>query len=273
MSYKLICLDMDGTLLNNKKEVTDRNKEAIIRAHDKGVKIAISTGRLFASAKYYAELLGIKAPVIAANGAYIREKDKDEVIYKSSISLEDCKEILSIVEKYDFTFYYNTFNTVISKKPFPKGYTYLQMNEDLPEEMKIQLQVNDNLKEEFKKRDGEILKCICIGDNREDLHRAKEEIVKLGKFEVVSSLSDNFEVMNAGTSKGRAVEVLANFYGLKREEIICMGDGENDLSMIEYAGLGIAMGNAPQYVKEAADYITDTNENHGVAKAIERFVL
>lgn len=273
MSYKLICLDMDGTLLNDNKEVTDRNKEAIKKAHDKGIKIAITTGRLFISAKYYATLLEIEAPVIAANGAYIREKDRDEVIYKSPISVEDCKSILSIVEKYNFNFYYNTFNSVITKKPFPKGNTYLQMNQSLPEEMKIQLKVIENLTGEFEKRDGEILKCICIGNNREELLTAKKEIIKLGRFEVASSLSDNFEIMNAGTSKGRAVEVLANFYGLKKEEVICIGDGENDLSMIEYAGLGIAMGNAPQYVKEAADYVTDTNENHGVAKAIERFVL
>jgi Cof subfamily protein (haloacid dehalogenase superfamily) len=264
---------MDGTLLNNDKKVTERSKIAIKKAHDKGIKVAISTGRLFASAKYYAELLEIKAPVIAANGAYIREKDRDEVIYQSAISLEGCKEILSIVEKYDFNFFYNTFNAVISTRPFQKGNTYLEMNRYLPEEMKIQLHVNENLREEFEKIDEKILKCICIGNNRDDLLKAKEEIIKTGKFEVASSLSDNFEIMSKGTSKGNAVKVLADFYGLKKEDVICIGDGENDLSMIKYAGMGIAMGNATQYVKEVADYITDTNENDGVAKAIEKFML
>lgn len=273
MTYKLICLDMDGTLLNNKKELTERNKEAIKKAHNKGIRVAISTGRLFTSAKYYAGLLEIEAPVIAANGAYIREKDRDEIIYESVISIEDCKAILSIIEKYDFKFYYNTFNTIISKTPFPKGYTYLEMNQDLPEEMKIQLCVNENLRKVFEERDGEILKCICISNNTDSFSKARDEIRQLGKFEVVSSLSDNFEIMNKGISKGNAVEILANFYGLTRDEVICIGDGENDLSMIEYAGMGIAMGNGARCVKEAANYITDTNENDGVAKAIEKFAL
>lgn len=264
---------MDGTLLSDNKELSDRNKKAIKNAHDMGVKIAISTGRVFTSAKYYAHILGIKAPIIASNGAYIREKDREEVVYQSAISVEDCKSLLSILERYNFKFYYNTPNAIISKQPFPKNYTYLEMNQSLPEDMKIELVVNENLIEEFQKRDGEILKCICIGSNKEELHRAKEEISKLKNFEVVSSLSDNFEIMNAGVSKGKAVEILTNFYELKREEVICIGDGENDLSMIRYAGMGIAMGNAPDYVKEAADYTTDTNENHGVAKAIEKFVL
>src|SRR3712207_9057504 len=87
---------------------------------------------------------------------------------------------------------------------------------------------------------------------------------------VVSSLGDNFEIMNKGVSKGRGVQELAEFYGLTKDEVICIGDGENDLSMIEYAGLGIAMGNAPNFIKEKANYITDTNDNDGVAKAIEK---
>ena len=96
---------------------------------------------------------------------------------------------------------------------------------------------------------------------------------KYEDLEVVSSSPNNFEVMNKGTSKGRAVKVLADILNINREEIMCLGDSENDLSMIEFAGLGVAMGNAEEFLKEKADYITDTNENDGVAKAIEKFVL
>lgn len=273
MAYKLICLDMDGTLLNDRKEVSDRNKEAIKMAHDKGVKIAISTGRVFTSAKYYAHLLGIKAPIIASNGAYIREKDKNEVVYKAVLSEEECTKILRVLEKYEFSLYFNTFDTIISSKSFPEGYAYLEMNNKLPEDMKLNLHVNPNLEEEFKKNDREILKAICINEDLENLKKAREEVMKLDQLEVVSSLSDNFEIMKKGVSKGNAVKILSQFYGIGREEIICMGDGENDLSMIEYAGLGIAMGNASDYIKDKADYITDFNNKDGVAKAIEKFVL
>ena len=90
---------------------------------------------------------------------------------------------------------------------------------------------------------------------------------------MVSSWNNNFEIMNKGASKGHAVQVLANYYDIDKESIICIGDSENDLPMIKYAGLGIAMGNAPDYVKNQADYVTDTNSEHGVAKAIEKFIL
>lgn len=272
MTYKLICLDMDGTLLNSEKKISIRNKEAIKKANDKGVKIAIVTGRIFTSAKYYAHLLGIEAPVVSSNGAYIREKDRNKIIYASPISDKVCEKILDICKKYDFDFYFNTFDTIISPKPFPKGYTYLEMSNDLPKDMKANLYVSSDLEDEVKKRNGNIVKAICIGNNIESLNKAKNEIIALGDVEVASSLNDNFEIMNKGVSKGKAVEVLAKFYGLNRDEVICMGDGENDLSMIQYAGLGVGMGNAQQCVKKEADYITDTNDNDGVAKAIEKFI-
>jgi hydroxymethylpyrimidine pyrophosphatase-like HAD family hydrolase len=79
--------------------------------------------------------------------------------------------------------------------------------------------------------------------------------------------------MCKGVSKGRAVEILAAFYNIKREEIICIGDNENDISMIKYAGMGVAMGNSENFIKELANYVTDTNVNDGVAKAIEKLIL
>nr|WP_272508961.1 Cof-type HAD-IIB family hydrolase [Clostridium ganghwense] len=269
----MICLDMDGTLLNDDKIISERNKEAIKKAHDKGVKIAISTGRLFTSAKYYAEILGVEAPIIASNGAYIREKDKDDVIYEALLGKENCEKIWSIIEKYNFFNCFNTYDTVISNKPFPKEYPYYKLNEDLPEDRKINLEVSANFQGVFERDKDKIVKAICLSEDYDRIRKAKEEIKALGEFEVVSSSLNNFEIMKKGSSKGKAVEVLAGFYGLSREEVICMGDGENDLSMLQYVGMGIAMGNAEYYVKDNAKYVTDTNNNDGVAKAIEKFVL
>lgn len=273
MAYKLICLDMDGTLLDTNKKISDRTKNAIKKAHEKGVKIAISTGRVFISAKYYANMLGISAPIIASNGAYIKEKDKEEIIYKSPIDESLCKDIINIAKNYEFHFYLNTCDTIISAKPYPKGYTYLEMSNELPDDMKVHLEVNTNLEEEATNRNGQIVKAICISDDREMLENARKEVESLGNLEIVSSLGDNFEIMNKEVSKGKGVKVLADFYGISQDEVICMGDGENDLSMIKYAGLGVVMGNAPDSIKKYADYIADTNDNDGVAKVIEEFVL
>lgn len=278
MSYKLICIDMDGTLLNNKHEISERNKEAIKKATERGVKVAVTTGRLFASAKYYAGLLGVKTPIISCNGAFIREKDEDKVIYESVLNEDQLDRVYDVIKKYDINMaYFNTPNTVISEKIVPEEHGYKVMNKMMGESKeKVMFSEGIDFKEAFKTYGKHILKAICIENDSnklEDLFKAKEELKKYEDLEVVSSSPSNFEVMNKGTSKGRAVKVLADILNINREEIMCLGDSENDLSMIEFAGLGVAMGNAEEFLKEKADYITDTNENDGVAKAIEKFVL
>lgn len=273
MKYKMICLDMDGTVLNDEKKVSKENVEAIKKAHDIGVKVAICTGRLFANAKVYAGMFGIKAPVIASNGAYIKDKDSNEIIYESILTEEDAKKIYEILNKYGIAIFFNTSDSVISNRSFNDENTYVRMNKLLPEDQKVNLIYTEDMLHCIEKHKEEILKCICIEKDIEKLQKARREIEELSKFEVVSSFGDNFEVMCKGVSKGRAVEVLANYYNVPREDIICIGDNENDLSMIEYAGLGIAMGNADERVKKIAKYVTDTNNNSGVAKAIEKFIL
>ena len=124
------------------------------------------------------------------------------------------------------------------------------MSNELPDDMKVHLEVNTNLEEEATNRNGQIVKAICISDDREMLENARKEIESLGSLEIVSSLGDNFEIMNKDVSKGKGVKVLADFYGISQDEVICMGDGENDLSMIKYAGLGVVMGNAPDSIKK-----------------------
>lgn len=276
MKYKLVCIDMDGTLLDDKHNVSEENKKALREATDLGVKIAITTGRLFASAKYYSDLIGIKAPIIASNGAYIREKDKEEVIYKSTLSKEDALIIADIVKKYDLRTCYNTYNTVIHDQELKSDHAYKIMNKNLLEENKVKFDLVDDFKAlvDLDKYDNQLLKAICIEEvDKEKLQKAKEEFIKLDRFEVVSSWDNNFEIMKKETSKGNAAKELAKVLGIDKEQVICIGDSENDLSMIKYAGLGIAMGNALDLLKEEADYVTDTNLNSGVAKAINKFIL
>lgn len=275
MDYKLICIDMDGTLLNDKHEVSERNREAIKKATEKGVHIALTTGRLFTSAKYYSDLIGVKAPIISSNGAYIREKDREEVIYQSVLSEEQLNKVYKVIKKYDFTTaYFNTCDTVISEKIVPENHGYKLVNKGLPQDAQVKFLEGLDFRDAIKERQKDILKAICIEEiDKEKLEKAKAELRQDGTLEVVSSWDNNFEVMAAGTSKGESVKKLAEILGVKREEVICMGDSENDISMIEYAGTGVAMGNALSMVKDRAQYITDTNMNDGVAKAIERLVL
>lgn len=273
LKYKLICIDMDGTLLNKTGEISKRNLEAIKMASKNGVNVAVTTGRLFASANYFADLLEVKTPVIASNGAYIREKSSDKVIYKSLLGYDNAIKVVEILKTFDLYPHFNTYDSIFTERIINSSLFYSRLNETLPEDRKIKICIVEDWQKVLKENEGEILKCIVIDKDIEKIKKAKEEINKIETLEVVSSLKKNFEIMAKGVSKGKAVEMLANYYGIDRSEIICMGDNENDLSMIKYAGLGIAMGNAEDFVKESAHYITDTNDNDGVAKAIEKFVL
>lgn len=275
MKYKLICIDMDGTLLDNSaKNIPNENLEAIKLATEKGVKVAITTGRLFTSAKYFSDLIGVKTPVIASNGAYIREKDSDKVIAKFLLGEDNINAILDIVKDYDIRIFFNTVDTVITNKDVMPGNAYMEMNKDLPEEMRVKFLIDSDLKNTAVRNKNEILKCICINENNlRNIEEIKMRLKKIDTIEVVSSNHNNFEIMNKGVSKGKAVETLAKEYGILKDEVIAIGDGENDLSMISYAGLGVAMGNSSDYIKEHADYVTDTNVNGGVGKVIKKFVL
>lgn len=275
MKYKLICIDMDGTLLDNSaKNIPSENLEAIKLATEKGVMVAITTGRLFTSAKYFSDLIGVKTPVIASNGAYIREKDSDNVIAKFLLGEDNIKAILDILKEYNIRIFFNTVDTVITDKEVLPGNAYMEMNKDLPEEMRVKFFINSDLRGTALKYKKEILKCICINENGlHNIEEIKNRLKNIDTIEVVSSNHNNFEIMNKGVSKGNAVETLANKNGILQEEIIAIGDGENDLSMIKYAGVGIAMGNSNDYIKSCADYVTDSNVNGGVGKAIKKFVL
>jgi Cof subfamily protein (haloacid dehalogenase superfamily) len=273
MKYKLIAMDMDGTLLNNNKEVSERSKQSLRKASELGVKLVICTGRIFASARYYAKLIGAKAPIVASNGAYIREKDRNEVVYEKALPSEIVHKLVDLIKSYDLYPQLFTVDTIYTEKLVYFSKNYSKWNETLPEEDRIKVEVVKDIKAVIEENNGKILKSVVMGDDGDKISRLKKEIKEKLNVTAISSMDNNIEIMAPDISKGNAVNVLADYYGVLPEEVICVGDNENDLSMIEYAGLGVAMGNATEELKLAADYITDTNENDGVAKVIERFIL
>lgn len=275
-NIKLICIDMDGTLLNHNNELTSENKEALIEAHAKGINIALCTGRIFLSARYYSDLIGIDTPVIASNGAYIKRGYNDEPIFENTMSKDIALAIYNIVKKHGLKINFNSWDTLIREDEVPKEHTYFIMNKILPKERQVKFIVAQDIVSVINNFEGNLLKGIVIEqENLKALFDCKEELRSTfgDRLHVVSSGPDNFEVMVGSSSKGEAVKHLAEILNIKQEEIMCIGDSENDLSMIRYAGVGVAMGNAMDIIKEAATFVTDTNENSGVAKAIKKFVL
>jgi len=275
MGYKLVCIDVDGTLLNNKHEVTKRTKQIILQAHELGVHMVISTGRMYTDAEYYSNLIGVKSPVIASNGAFIKEKDNDKVIFKDVLGEILSLELLALFRKHHIKPYFCTpqkfyYGNIIFK------FFYLATKILGTRSNKLDVEYVfswNHWQRVLKKEKDNIVKCEIIYRDVTLIYELLNDVKKLTQLEIVDSSKHNIEINRKGVSKGRAVAMMAAFYNLRREEIISIGDSENDVSMIEYAGLGIAMGNATDRVKQKADYITDSNDNEGVANAINKFIL
>ncbi len=275
MAYKLICIDVDGTLLNSKQEITKRTKEMLLKAHQLGVHIVVSTGRMYTDAQYYADLIGVRSPVIASNGAFIKEKDNDKVIYKDILGQSLSLKLLELFHKHNINPYFCTpdkfyYSTIMFKLFYIATKLLGQRSNTLNMDyvfswrkwQEVLCQEKDN-----------IVKCEIIYRDAALINDLRNELKTIDQLEIVDSSRYNIEITRKGVSKGKAVAMLASLYGLSREEIISVGDSENDLSMIEYAGMGIAMGNASDIVKQRADYVTDSNDNEGVANAINKFIL
>lgn len=271
--YKMIVMDMDYTLLNKNKEVTDRNREALKKAMDMRIHVAVATGRIYTSARVYAKLIGINTPIIASNGAIIREEITNKTIYQSSLPDDMIREMIRLSHREGVYCHLYTMKTVYTEKIINISERYAQWNERLKADERIEIQVKPDLEEVIVNEQGNVLKAVVVDDDEKKLLKIRNEILSTGKVSVSQSLKDNIEVMNYSVSKGNAVKILSEIYGVKREEIISIGDNENDISMIDYAGLGVAMANAEDCLKCRADYITDSCEEDGVAKVIEKFIL
>lgn len=273
-NYKLVCIDMDGTLLNSHREVSERTKTALKKAHDLGVHIVISTGRIFSNAAFYSDLLGVKSPVIASNGSFVREKDSDNVIYKCEIDNEICMKIIDICEKKDIRVnFYTPYGTCGNSKLFyfiTKRYIQKETKEPISVELAVRF---SKVREYIVKNDRNIIKCEIVHRNIDKIKLLREALNEIEGIEISWSSRHNIEITKKSVSKGNAVKQLAKYYNIQKEEIIAIGDSENDISMIEYAGLGVAMDNALDRIKERADYVTAANDDDGVAKVIEKYIL
>lgn len=271
--YKMVVMDMDYTLLNKEKEVSIRNKEALKKAMEKGVHLVVATGRIYVSAKFYARLLNISTPIIASNGAIIKEGYTNKTIFKSVLLDEVALEMIRLCRKSGLFCHLFSDNTVFTEKIINISSRYNEWNKSLEDEDKINIKVIDRLEDAVKKAGNRLFKAVVVDNNEDKIRDIRNGMLSTGLVSVSQSLKDNLEVMNKGINKGNAIRILCKLYGIDKDDVIAIGDNENDISMIEYAGMGIAMGNASESLKERADYITGDYLDDGVAQAIEKFIL
>lgn len=269
MKYKLIAIDMDGTLLDSKNNVSARTKEAIIKAKEKGVHVVLSTGRILKSAVHYSKQLELKNPIIASNGGIMIDENSN-VLYKSPLAKQSIKEIVKLADKENIYCHLYDDSKFYSSRKVQEVLDFYSEGSDT---MKIELEIFNDIDEILSIKDLNIYKLIFIDEDREKLQNFREKISKLQDINISSSWLNNVEAMGFNVSKGKAITKLCETLGIEAQEVMAIGDSENDLSMLKIAGLSVAMGNGSDKIKDQVDYITDTNDNDGVAKAIEKFIL
>lgn len=265
--YKLIALDMDGTLLKDDKTISKENCHAIKKAKEKGVKVVLATGRPKKGIEKYLKQLDLISDTdycIAYNGGVIENTGTNEILYKKLLKCEDVHYLYSLSKELGVNIHALTPTSCIS----PKLTKYTQLEVDLNgidfEEVDL-----SKITEETS-----VIKTMFV-DEPEKISSIMDKIPKevYEKYTVVRSAPYFLEFLDKSVHKGAGVKFLAESLGINENEVICMGDAGNDMHMIKYAGLGVAMENAFPEVKKIANYITHSNEENGVAHIIDKFIL
>jgi Cof subfamily protein (haloacid dehalogenase superfamily) len=269
---KLLVLDIDGTIAGKSNNLSPRVKEAIAATQAKGIQVAIATGRMYRSALRFYQQIDSQLPLIAYQGAWIQDPNTGKVHRHVPIKREIAWELLNYFEKPQWQW-------------------------DLP--LSVHFYINDELyvreitKETQDYGDRSNITPIAVGDLRKTLQEPTKILALCDDANLIQKLLENvrqhysteelyittsvptfFEATNPQVNKGIGVRYLAeDLMGLDRNNVMAIGDNFNDLEMLEYAGIGVAMGEAPEDVKQIADWVTTGVEEDGAAVAIEKFLL
>ncbi|WP_100488274.1 sugar-phosphatase [Sporolactobacillus pectinivorans] len=266
---KLIAIDLDGTLLNDEKKISLNSRHALLEAKKMGVKIVICSGRPIAGIREYLDFLGLNEAgnyAITYNGGLVQETDSGTVLSEKILTRNDIISLYTLSQKLGVPMNFIDRENVYCPIP-PEGRPslYGTVMHSLPfigasmERLPGDLKVNK----------------VVFCTEQQLLDSAIQEIPESfrEKYTLMKSRTILLEIMNRDVDKGRGLQALGKYLNIRAEEIMTLGDQENDLAMIRYAGTGVAMGNAIQKVKDAAQFVTKTNIEDGVAFAVEKFVL
>ncbi|WP_180953680.1 Cof-type HAD-IIB family hydrolase [Bacillus sp. T33-2] len=285
MEYSLLAVDLDGTLFNNDREIDQETIDAIHTYRNRGGKVVICSGRSPLSTKWISETIGLHEPIIAYNGAVLIDED-GQTIEQARFSQQAILTFLDICQSNGI--YTHLYEGDILLVPERNKWNLRWIEKNIPAlersggkaeicaKYRNQCSVKhvEDLRGYIEETNPDITK-MAVFQEEGSLHSFSALLKKQATDLEISSSFDfvNLEISPAGITKGAALIKLVEHLGLHMSQVAAIGDNYNDLVMIETAGLGIAMGNAPEKVKHAADAVTETNSNGGVAKAIENYLL
>ncbi|MNJ45152.1 Sugar phosphatase YidA [compost metagenome] len=245
MKYKLLALDMDGTLLNDNHEISPMTVEWITKAVEAGVHVCLSTGRGFSEAIAYAEQLGLNTPMITVNGSEVW-KAPHELYHREMLDKELVRHMIALAKKTSTWFWAYAVEGAYNERNW---------NDDL-------IETQQWMKFGYHTEDNDIRHQLIV------------DLQNLGGLEITNSSPYNLEINPKGINKASGINVVCkDLLGIEMSEVVAVGDSLNDLAAITAAGLGVAMGNAQETVKEQADVVTASNNDDGIALIIRDYIL
>ena len=287
--YKLVAIDLDGTMLNQYGVVTQKTKEAIQKAQENGIEVIIASGRPIDSIKTIANEINSKKYFISGNGAIIYDVENNQIIYENVLKKQKVLEIIKICEENSIYYNLYTDKEIIAKSLQCNVLYYHKENANKNEENKTHIKIVDNVYDYIENKDEKVVKITVCDNNQTIFNSILRKLKEISEIEVleVSHMSRKLikqgteevpieyfytEVSAKNVDKWNAIEFLKEKMNIKTEEIVAIGDNINDKNMIKNAGLGIAMGQSHPAIKEIANKITSSNIEDGVAQALQLII-
>jgi len=259
----MIALDMDGTLLNSKHEITEKTINYLKRCMKRGIKVILSSGRHYNAIEKYTDILGIRDYQIVINGSVIFDPIECKSVAEYSIDKEVYRGLLNKLDesKYPYVVFDNRDYYSDSNK----------LNRLFARLMKRATGVKGLKVDSY--HDIKIPTKILVGvEDKESVKDVQKQFMNEASLETLISGEHIIEIVRDDVNKGVALKYLAEQYGIEREEIIAFGDSENDIDMLTYAGTAVAMGNAFDHVKSISDFVTKSNDEEGIVYALEKYL-
>ena len=289
--YKIVAIDLDGTMLNSYGIVTENTKNEIKKVIENGTDVIIASGRPVDSIKTIAQEIGSKKYFIAGNGSIIYDIQNQEIIYEKFLSKEKVLEIIKICEENSISYNIYTENEILATSLKYNVLYYHKENLKKEESKKTKINLVKNMYEYVKNADKEkFLKITICDKNSSIFHAIIKKLKDINEIDVLEVSHMSKKVIKQGTEeipveyfyteitadkvdKWYAVKFLMEKLELTQDEVMAIGDNLNDKKMIENAGMGIAMKGSTPEIKALAQYVTDANDQDGVAKVLEKYVL
>lgn len=287
--YKLIAIDIDGTLIDSKGEVSEENKLAIKKAKEKGTEVVLTSGRIPQSIEPIAQEIGANNYLIAGNGALVFDIKENKIIYGEYLSKKKVIEIVKFCKENNV--FYNIYlkDRIITESIDYNILFYDSENKKMPPERRINIEIkNDVLKFIQEYNENDFLKITICEQNKLGFERIMTTLKKMKKINVLDTKqrtvkiikSENgdreiayyyTEIMNDKVDKWSALKFLIKKLNIKKQELLTIGDNINDEEMLKNAEIGVAMGNSYQRIKDIANYVSSDNNSSGVAEAINKY--